>query len=81
MIEMRFVELSVESQEDYVRVGGRRCQLQFRIKMGDAAGWWTPVRIEEQKPDDRMQPFHQIPGMTDAQRLDAHDFHNTMEKR
>lgn len=80
MIDMRFVVLPDDSNADYVRVGGKRCQLQYRVRL-DKAGWWIPVQIQEQKPDDKMQPFWDVPGMTDAQRLEAHDFHKTLEGR
>lgn len=79
MIDLRWVVLKAP-EGDYVRVGGKACQLQYRIRLGEA-GWWIPVRIEEQLPTDKMQPFCDVEGMTDAQRLEANDFHNAMESK
>jgi hypothetical protein len=79
MIDMRFVVLPTP-EGNYIRVGGKACQLQYRLRMGESVGWWIPVRIEEQLPTDKMQPFHEVEGMTDLQRLEAHDFHKTLEK-
>lgn len=80
MIDFRWVPLP-EADGDYVRVAGKPCQLQYRVRMGQEVGWWIPCRLEEQLPTDKMQPFYDVPGMTDAQRLEANDFHREMERK